>query len=133
MGTSGVLSTSVSVALAIPASSRGWTGDDPRPLLSYTPLIHHAMPDAWLCRVSVMVGTVPRATIYPLSTASILPAQDWGWCTVQEQLEPHFCGLGREVSLPQPHIPLQQPGLGQEPPPWSAHATRSPGPDGSTG
>lgn len=52
-----------------------------------------------------MVGTVPRATLCPLGTASILPAQDWELCMVQEQLEPSFHDLGREVSLSQPHVP----------------------------
>lgn len=69
-----------------------------------------------------MVGTVPRATLCPLGTVSIFPAQDWGLCVVQEQLEPCFYDLGREVSLSQPTC-LPQPGLGQEPQPWAMHVT----------
>lgn len=79
-----------------------------------------------------MVGTVPRATLCPLGTVSIFPAQDWGLCVVQEQLEPCFYDLGREVSLSQPTC-LPQPGLGQEPQPWVMHVTGSPGPCGSMG
>jgi len=68
-------------------------------------LVHHPTPGAWLRRVSVVVGSVPRATVCPLGTASILSAQGWELCVVQEQPELSLCDLGRGHC----HSPMSPP------------------------
>lgn len=50
---------------ALSASARGSVTDILGSVLSSTPLISHPAFGTWLCRVSVMVDPVPRATSVP--------------------------------------------------------------------